>query len=124
MMSWLWRLAFIALITWVAVPLMMQEEPKELEPTSTGAEVVDSALTVWQRFWANQMHADSVSEANEPVVVEAVDGGLQQQFLQRLLQFPEARQIGRDHVRRQAEEFGLHLTDEDVDRVLDWLQRP
>lgn len=130
MMSWLWRLAVIALITWIAVPFLLQEDAAgREEPASSGAEVVDSALTVWQRFWAEQtnttpsseQHASPSSTGPHSILPGSDVSSLQQRFLQRLMASPEAVRLGRDHVRRQAEEHGVQLTDEDVDRLLAWL---
>ncbi|MFY0665658.1 MAG: hypothetical protein JXQ97_13615 [Natronospirillum sp.] len=131
MISWLWRLAVIALITWIAVPFLLQEEALEVEePVSTGDEVVGSALTAWQRFWAEQTNTTPSSEqqvtpssTGPNSILSSSDGeSLQQRFLQRLMESPEAVQLGREHVRRQAEEYGVQLTDEDVDRLLAWLR--
>lgn len=125
-MAWIWRLALIALITWIAVPLLQHTEPENTEPTSEGQVMVDSALTVWQRFWAERTPTPTNAaslEATVPRITSLVDQPAHQPFLDTLLRSEQVRTLGREQIQQQAASFGITLTAEDADAVLVWLSQ-
>ncbi|MFC3853126.1 hypothetical protein ACFOSD_09810 [Salinispirillum marinum] len=135
MISWLWRLGLIALLTWFAVPLIMREDTPVAVPDTVGAEVVDSALNAWQRFWAertpvspNQSPAVAFSTGTMPNAlasllgeqnIEGIEGSALLNLLQRL---PRGQQLSVAQLQQRAQDMGFELEAADAEQLLAWLE--
>lgn len=135
MMGWFWRLGLIALLTWVSVPLLMREDAPDTPTETLGAEVVDSALVVWQRFWAERTPSQNTPQENMPGLPASV-GAMpkvleawlveQQQDSNFVLQvwslIPQGQSLNVFQLQERAQAMGIPLEEQDAEQLLAWLQ--